>query len=388
MGFIKFIYNFLLIVAISVIVPVWWYIYKKKGYDIGLRDRLFPKRLDIPAGAVWIHCVSVGEIKTAMPIIEYISSKHPVFLTVFSPRAYKFAKDTLNVPVTFLPFDLSFLIAKFIKLNRPKILILMEGELWFNLVMVSSESIPVISINTHVPKIKLYKHILNRVSQFILKSKEDEEKLKYMGVNSYITLCGNLKILSKVNQQNISFNTDKKVILAGSTHPPEEEIIFDTFKQIKQENPNLLLVIAPRHIERVKEIIQLAKEMGFSYSLRTKTTSPQTDIYIIDTIGELSSFYRFADVVFVGGTLSKVGGHNIFEPILNGKKVIIGDNYQKIRELVEEAKKLEAIYIVKNKLELKETIQKLLENPNINENISELQDSIIHCYKKTLNRWL
>lgn len=388
MGFVRFLYNALVLLLSVFVVPVWWFVYKKKGYSIGLKDRFFPQKLDVKAGAVWIHCASVGEIKTAMPVIEYISSKTPVFLTVFSPRAYSFAKQTLNIPVTFLPFDLSFLITKFIKLNRPKLLILVEGELWFNLVTVSSRYFPLISINSHVPKLAVYKPILSRISQFILKSSEDEHKLKSFGIKSDIKVCGNLKILSKVNEKEVNFYTDKKVILAGSTHHPEEEIIIDIFKQIKEANPDLMLIIAPRHVERVKEVCQLAEKNGFSCSLRTQTTSPQTDIYVIDTVGELSSFYRFADAVFVGGTIANIGGHNIFEPILAGKNVVIGKYHHKIRELVEEAKKLGAIQIVADRQSLKQAIEENLRNSDIDRDIKKLQEDVLNCYKQTLDSWL
>lgn len=388
MGLIRFIYDVLILLVIVFVVPVWWFIYKRKGYNIGIKDRLFPKKIASATDAVWIHCASVGEIKTAMPIIEYISSKNQLFLTVFSPRAYKFAKENLDLPVSFLPFDLSFLIKKFIKLNRPKAVVLVEGELWFNLVGVSSENFPVISINSHIPRLRLYKPILNSVSQFVLKSHEDEERLKTLAVKSSTKVCGNLKILSKINEREILFYKTKKVILAGSTHHPEEEILIDLFKQIKKTDPDLMLIIAPRHIERVREVCQLAEENGFSCSLRTQTTSPHTDVYIIDTVGELSSFYKFADAVFVGGTLSNVGGHNIFEPILAGKKVIIGKHYHKIKELVEEAKRLNAIQIVDDRYQLKKAIELNLREPNIDKDVKKLQVDILDCYKQTLDRWL
>lgn len=388
MGFVRFVYDVLLIVGMVFFVPLWWLVYKKKGYDIGIRERLFPGKINVSPEAVWVHCASVGEIKTAMPMIEYISSKRPVFLTVFSPRAYRFAKENLNITVAFLPFDLSFLIKRFIRLNRPKVLVLVEGELWFNLVMVAYKHLPIISINTHVPGLILYKPVLNRISCFILKSKDDEQRLNSIGVKSDVITCGNLKILSKVNLKDVSFSTDRKIIIAGSTHHPEEKIILDVFKQIKKANPNLILIIAPRHVERVKEVSKLVDEMGFSYSLRTQTSSPETEVYIIDTVGELSSFYRFADVIFVGGTLSDVGGHNIFEPILAGKKVIIGKNHHKIDDLVEEAKKLGVIQVVKDKIELKNTIERFLRESNIDVDVKKLQADVLNCYKEAIDRWL
>ncbi|MCX7760233.1 MAG: 3-deoxy-D-manno-octulosonic acid transferase [Hydrogenothermaceae bacterium] len=385
MGFIRLIYNFLLFFSLVIVLPVWIFLNKKRGYSIGLRERVVMKKENLPTRAVWIHCASVGEIKTAMPIIEYISSKEPVILTVFSPRAYKFAKS-LNIPTTFLPFDFSFLIKKFIKTYKPKILIVEEAEFWFNLITVSSKYIPVISINTNMPKSPFIRLFLDKISSFIVKSEADKEVLKSFVDREKIKVCGNLKLLSKVEDKKLDIDFgEKKVIIAGSTHHPEEQILFEIYKEIKDEN--MILVVAPRHIERVREIEILAEKMKLSYSLRSQTKNPKTDIYIIDTIGELTSLYKYADVVFVGGTISKVGGHNIFEPILSGKKVIIGDNYNKIRDIVEEAKKLDAVRIVKNKEELKQAIKELLEDGKLNISIKDIQRKIFSCYTEEIDKW-
>lgn len=381
----RLIYDFIFIIFLSIFLPVWWLFYRRKGYNIGILERFLIKNPKLPKDAVWIHCASIGEIKTAIPIIDYISSKENVFLTFFSPRAYRFVKDNLNIPATFLPFDISFLIKRFIEIHRPKSLVLVEGEFWLNLVRISSENMPVISINTKLPKHPyLYKHILKKVNLFLLKNPQDEMVLKRVGVNAGIHSCGNLKILSKINEKEIEFFTEKKVILAGSTHWPEEDIILDVFKEMKSENSQLVLVLAPRHIERIDQLQKLVENKGLTYSLRSKTKRADSDVYLIDTIGELSSMYKFADAVFVGGTLANIGGHNIFEPILSGKKVIIGKNFYKIKELVEEAKKLKAIEIVEDRYQLKEAFKSLLEDGNIKVNVRELQEEILRCYKKSI----
>uniref|UniRef100_UPI002637265D 3-deoxy-D-manno-octulosonic acid transferase n=1 Tax=Sulfurihydrogenibium sp. TaxID=2053621 RepID=UPI002637265D len=342
---IRFIYNLVLFVGFFIFAPFWILFSKKNGYSVGFLERLVVKTKKLNSRPVWIHCASTGEIKTALPIINYISSQKEVLLTVFSPRSYEFAKKYIeNVNVVFLPFDFGFLIRKFLKVYKPKVLIIEEGEFWFNLIYFSSKEIPVLSINTRLPKNInniYYKEILNRFSKFIVKNIKDKELLSNIVSEDRITVCGNLKLLSQINQKNINLDkAGRKIILAGSTHNPEEEILIQVFDEIKRQYPEISLVLAPRHIERVKEIINLINKYGFSYSLRSNTTIINTDIYIVDTVGELSSLYKFADAVFVGGTIAKVGGHNIFEPILSGKKVIIGKNFSKIQDLVEEAKNL------------------------------------------------
>lgn len=391
---IRFIYNLVLFIGFFIFVPFWILFNKKNGYSVGFLERLVVKTKKLNSRPVWIHCASTGEIKTALPIINYISSQNEVLLTVFSPRSYEFAKKNVeNVKVVFLPFDFGFLIKRFLKVYKPKVLIIEEGEFWFNLIYFSSKEIPVLSINTRLPKNInniYYKEILNRFSKFIVKNIKDKELLSNIIVSEdKITVCGNLKLLSQINQKNINLDKDgRKIILAGSTHNPEEEILIQVFDEIKRQYPEISLVLAPRHIEKVKEIINLINKYGFSYSLRSNTTIINTDIYIVDTVGELSSLYKFADAVFVGGTIAKVGGHNIFEPILSGKKVIIGKNFSKIQDLVEEAKNLNAVVTVEDTNQLKEAFLELIKNPDVEVDIKKIQNDIYNCYKKEIDKWI
>lgn len=392
MGIIKALYDIAIIITTFLILPFWWLSYKKKGYRLGVSQRVLLYKTVLPENAVWIHCASVGEIKTAMPIIEYISSKREAFLTVFSPRAYTFAKDNLNIPVLFLPFDVSFLIEKFIRINRPKILIIFEAELWFNLINTASKHIPIVSLNTNLPKNPkniFFKYILNRISYFVLKNEDDRSKLSGLIKEKNTKVCGNLKVLSKTEDKQVNIDTgSRKVILAASTHHPEEEIILKTFCRLKKDHPDILLIIAPRHVERLEQIKQLVERYKLSYCLRSETEKPRADVYIVDTIGELSYMYRYSDAVFVGGTVSKVGGHNIFEPILSGKKVIIGENFFKIKDLVIQAEKLNALLVVKDEDELFRAFEKMLKNGNVDLDIKDLQDKVFSCYREEVDRWI
>ncbi|WP_028950085.1 3-deoxy-D-manno-octulosonic acid transferase [Sulfurihydrogenibium subterraneum] len=390
---IKFFYNLILFFAVIFFVPVWYFLNAKKGYKVGLLERFVLRTKKLDYQPVWIHCASTGEINTALPIIEYIKSKEKVLLTVFSPRAYNFAVNNLkDIPVMFLPFDFGFLIKRFLKVYNPKLLIIEEAEFWFNFIYHTSKKIPVISINTKLPK-KVnsiyYRETLKRFSFFIVRTQEDKQLLKSIVKEDKIAVCGNLKLLSKVNLKQVKLDKkDKKVILAGSTHHPEEEILIKVFKQIKEIYPNTCLIIAPRHIERVNDIIQIIENHNLSYSLRSKTYTLDSDVYIMDTLGELSSLYKYGDVIFVGGTFSKVGGHNIFEPILTGKKVIIGKNYFKIKDLVLQAQKMGAVVVVEDQNQLKNAILDLLKDSKLNVDIEQIKTDIYNCYKKELEKWI
>ncbi|WP_299228286.1 glycosyltransferase N-terminal domain-containing protein [Sulfurihydrogenibium sp.] len=394
----KLIYSFLYAVALTIVLPVLYLYYKKKGYDFHLKERFLLKKLNTQKPTIWIHCASVGEIKTVLPIINYLKSyqDYEILLTIFSVRAYDFAVKNLNdIKITYLPFDLSFLIKKFIKNYKPKILIIQEAEFWFNLITSSCKYIPVISINTsisekskrNITRFRFYfKPILNSFSKIIVRTKEDREFLSQFVNPSKIDVCGNLKLLSEVKHKEVNLEKAKKIILGASTHSPEEEILIKVYKEIKDDQT--MLILAPRHLERINEIINLIENHGLSYGLRSKNSSLDAQVYIIDTMGELTSFFKYADAVFVGGTIASIGGHNILEPILSGKKVIIGKNYFKIKDLVELAKSINAVDIIENEIELKNTILKHLKNSNIDIDLEALRKDIYNCYIKSIKEVL
>lgn len=392
MTLFKWLYNFILALILLITLPFLYIFYRKKGYKLNIRDRLVLNKFKVEKPTIWLHCASVGEIKTALPVINYFKEykEYQIILTIFSPRAYEFAKNNLeDITFSYLPFDFSFLIKKFIKTYKPIILIIEEAEFWFNLIDETSKHIPVISINTSFPekskkiykKFKfLYKNIFNNFSKFIVKTQEDKDFLKEFVEENKITVCGNLKILSQIKE--INFDKTKKIILAGSTHNPEEEIIVNIFKQLNDNN--LMLLIAPRHLERVNEVIKIVEKAGLTYSLRSKTDNPNTQVYIIDTLGELSGFFKYADVVFIGGTIANIGGHNILEPIVAGKKVIIGKNFYKIKDLVEEFRQTGLVDIAFTKEDLKEHILNNLKDNSISIDVRQIRENTLKCYIKAI----
>jgi len=299
-----------------------------------------------------------------------------------------------------LPFDISFLIKRFLEKNNVKAVFIVEGELWYNLIKESSKRIPVVSINTRIsPKsFKLYKRfgfffkrILNRFSLFIARSKTDEKFLKELVTEkSKIVLCGDLKLFSSIPEKNVKLKIkSRKVIVAGSTHHPEEEILIEIYKKLKEDIKDLTLIIAPRHLERIGDVISTVKKHGLTYSLRTETDKVEKDIYIIDTIGELSGIYRYADVVFVGGTVAPVGGHNILEPALLNKPVVIGKHYEKIKEIFELLNKKGAVFCAKDETELEKYLKKALEGSvKTDIDLRKQSEEIFNCYIKNVNKIL
>ncbi len=393
---IKWTYNLLGII----LIPFFYLFSFKKGFKLSLKER-FVFYKENQKHAVWFHCASVGELNVAKPLIEYYRQKYPILITVFSPRGKFYAKRLYPYAKVYeLPFDISFIVKKFLKVHSPKILLNVEGEFWFNLVDETSKKTNVISVNTRIsPKsFKIYKkffffyrYIFENISLFLARSEKDVSFLKELVDNKKkIVLCGDLKLVSSAVDKDVYLKTRGKIlIVAGSTHYPEESILLSIYKKIKRKYPDTALVIAPRHLERVREVENLLKEEGFSYSLRSKSDEIIGDVYVVDTLGELPGIYKYAKVVFVGGTIAPVGGHNILEPALLSKPVIIGNNYEKIEDIFKYLSKIGAVVSVSSDEELEKYIIKALEGefkPKID--LVKEQEEIFNCYVKNIDRYL
>ncbi len=393
----KYIYNFLYLLFLILFLPIFYVSTKKKGYKVGLKERFVLYKDSLDGNVLWFHCASVGEINTLFPLIKHYSKKYKIVLTVSSPRGKDYALKKLPfAKVRFLPFDFTFLIKKFVKMYNPKALIVGEGEFWFGFITESSEFIPVISVNTRIsPKSFkgykkysfFYKKLFNSVTKFLVRSNQDKEFLEQLiDDKSKIVVCGDLKLVSSSVRKEVEFEKDnKKVIIAGSTHNPEEEIILKVFKNLKKEFPELHLVLAPRHLERIEEVKNLIRKFGFDYDLRTEVKELKKDVYIINTLGELSGFYKYADVVFIGGTFAKVGGHNILEPILENKPVVIGPYHEKIKDIYQELEKYGIVKAVENIDQLENQIKHYLKHEKFNINLKEKQEKIFKCYLKNID---
>ncbi|MDQ7056270.1 MAG: glycosyltransferase N-terminal domain-containing protein [Persephonella sp.] len=388
------IYNIFYALALTVYLPVFIFLTKKRGYSPDLKDRFVLHKRE-NRNAVWFHCASVGELNVARPLIEYLKRENKILITVSSPRGKKYAEKTYPfATVRTVPFDLSFLIKRFVRIHRPSTLIVVEGELWFNLITVTSKFIPVISVNTRISpssyriyrKIKpFYAKILNSFSLLIVRTETDRNYLKeFVKDKNKIVMCGDLKFVSSKSAKTVNIKKEGKLLIAGSTHFPEEEIILKIFKNLKKEFPDLRLITAPRHLERVPEIIKLAEENNLTYSLRTETDQLKTDVYILDTVGELSGFYRYADVVFVGGTFAPVGGHNILEAILENRPVVIGKSHHKIKDTVEQIIRTGFLKTASNEEELEKHIRSFLIEKPPEIDFSEISEKVYRCYINNL----
>lgn len=300
-----------------------------------LRKRLLLEEPEVPEGDwVWFHCASVGELVTAEPLIRELRKRFRVFLTYFSPRARDFIlKRENSYDLAFpLPLDLPFLVRRLEELVRPKALILIEREMWPSL--IACTDVKKILLNARSKGGMLEKILTKYYTLIVVRTDRDADGFKRQGAKRVLT-CGNLKLAQETHTQKVDANipAGSRVFVAGSTHRGEEEVLLKAFLIAKSRVP-LRLVIAPRHMDRVEEVVRLLKDSGVRWCLKTSPTE-DWEVMVVDTIGELRGFYSIADVTFVGGTLVPVGGHNLLEPAFLGKPVLFGPHTHKVEDLKE-----------------------------------------------------
>ena len=336
--------------------------------------------------AILIHMSSVGEFNLSRELIDRLILKgENVILSIMTDTGKAAAEkgygNNENVAIFYFPLDDYVCLANLFKTYKIKKTVIIETEIWPNLYSVASEKSELYIINGRLTekKMKSYlkikgfiKKLLNKAEKIMVQSEEDRKRYVSLGLtDEKVKVYKNLKysikyekISEEAEEKYIRNNIqkDKKIIVCGSTRPGEEKIWLEVFKEISEEK-EYQLVLVPRHLDRIDEVINEiqqifpeGKNSKISYSLMSE--DKKTDILVVDKMGVLRDFYQLADFVFVGGTLVDIGGHSILEPLYYGKKPIIGNYYQNIAEIVEDAKKMNFIKIVENKNEIVEYLKK------------------------------
>ena len=336
--------------------------------------------------AILIHMSSVGEFNLSRELIDRLILKgENVILSIMTDTGKAAAEkgygNNENVAIFYFPLDDYVCLANLFKTYKIKKTVIIETEIWPNLYSVASEKSELYIINGRLTekKMKSYlkikgfiKKLLNKAEKIMVQSDEDRKRYVSLGLtDEKVKVYKNLKysikyekISEEAEEKYIENNIqkDKKIIVCGSTRPGEEKIWLEVFKEINEEK-EYQLVLVPRHLDRIDEVINEIQQIfpegensKISYSLMSE--DKKTDILVVDKMGVLRDFYQLADFVFVGGTLVDIGGHSILEPLYYGKKPIIGNYYQNIAEIVEDAKKMSFIKIVENKNEIIEYLKK------------------------------
>ncbi len=407
------LYNILAIVIIMMAIPVFiMRLIREQGFGKRLRQSLgFLPQGDLEAVAqkdcIWLHAASVGEIVAVSPIIKEVRNEFPsspILISVVTATGYAMAKRIITDAdsIIFCPVDLPIISYNVVKRIKPRIILLVETEMWPNLLKAARcLSIPVMMVNGRISDKSLgrYRYLgsvlsdmLNTVDRFCMQSTIDAQYIIHLGANpNRVVVTGNTKFdqdyttVTAEQQQDLCRQMGLEhafpVILAGSTHKGEEEILVAAFQMVRKHFPTAKLVIAPRDIMRIAEIGSVAISVGFVSERRSEILKKQNekhDIVLIDTIGELGKIYSIGTVIYVGGSLIARGGHNILEPAAHGKPILVGSHMFNFKDTYALFSKREACMTVNDASTLAEKFIYLLNNEQIRLRMSDEALAIIN----------
>ena len=360
---------------------------------------------------LWIHCASVGESNSAIPLVNKILDEYKHINILFTSGTVTSAieigkKTSSRVTHQFIPVDTYFSVKGFLNHWKPNLAIFFESELWPNLIIESKRlGCNLILANARLALESYRKwwfisrlgfNILNQFSLILCQSEKDKQLLQNFNVSS-VKFLGNLKSIYLIPQINqVEFNRLKKVWgkrkiwVAASTHNGEDAIIIDVHKQLKEYIPNLLTIIVPRHINRTDKIKSLIpKSLNYSIRSQFRKMCDNDDIYIVNTMGELSLFYKLADISLICGSLVKnIGGHNPFEAISMGSAVLSGKFVDNFKESYEMLEKSNACIFVNNKEDIIMNLLKLFQDESLLKNMILNGSSIVKNNSNILNNTL
>lgn len=312
---------------------------------------------------IWVHAVSVGETVAVKSLLKALKERYPerkIVLSNVTETGRTVAAELKDVDLCiYFPFDYGFAVNKAIKAIKPSCIIIVETEIWPNFLRYAKrEKIPVILVNGRISDRSfkrylqfswLFRHFLANFSAFCMQTGEDARRIIAIGAPpSRVNCTGNLKYDIAVSPVSAESSLELKktyripdnltVLTAGSTHQGEEELLVTLYKALIRENRTLFLVLVPRHPERVASLVELMRREGVRSLLRSELESQPSlfrsgEALLVDTVGELMRFYALSDLVFVGGSMVPVGGHNILEPASLCKPVLFGPHMSNFREI-------------------------------------------------------
>jgi 3-deoxy-D-manno-octulosonic-acid transferase len=355
---IYYLYNFLLTLLLIATIP--YFLFRS------LLSKRFRKALPQRTGffqspsfknPIWVHAASVGEVFCSIPLLKKIKNEFPhsrIVLTTMTSTGNETAKSYLleTDQVLFVPIDHPLIIRRTMKKIQPGLLLIAETELWPNLLRsCGKKGIPIILFNGRISQRSFrryfrfrffFKECLKYISLFLMQTEEDRKRMIKIGGECQKTrVVGNLKFdqpfpsftpetRNKI-AKTLGLSGKENVLIAGSTHSGEEEILVTFFKELKKKDPNLLLILAPRHLQRLEEVERILKKEALSWLRKTslpigagRSDQEHPEVILLDTMGELMGIYSLGTLVFVGGSLVPIGGHNPLEPLFFKKCVLFG----------------------------------------------------------------
>ncbi len=398
MGAVYVIYNLLLAVALLASAPYWFVRLLRQGkYREGLGNRLgvVPPHLHLLAAAgkpvIWVHAVSVGEILAVAGLIQEMRKRfadYAIAISTTTSTGHKLAGDRFGPEnVFFFPLDLSFAVLRYMRLLRPRLVVIAETEFWPNFLRAAHLSGAAVAVvNARIsdrsyPRYRrfafLLRVVLRNVDRFLAQTEEDVRRLVGIGAGQgRVRVVGNLKfdaaapatkpevgqLLARLQEIGAG-----PIVVLGSTVEGEEQMLIATLGAILERHPRALVILAPRHKERFDAVAELLNNCSVPFTRRSHPEWPRNvtsgSILLLDTIGELASIYSLAHVAFVGGSLAPRGGHNILEPAGFGLPIVVGPHTENFRDIVQKFADGGGVLVVRDQHEFKSALLRLLADP-------------------------
>jgi 3-deoxy-D-manno-octulosonic-acid transferase len=385
--------------------------YRMPAYRKRIKERLgfysFPL-----ANCIWIHAVSVGETMAAIPLVKALQSIYPdkpFLITTMTPTGSERVKAVFNQTVShvYLPYDFPGAVKRFYANFKPSIGIMIETELWPNLLAVArGQAIPMVLVNARLSEKSLRgylriahfsKAMCANLSLIATQAKADCERFKRLGArNDIIKVTGNIKfdveIPQDIGQKSQALRKQlgckRPIWIAASTHEGEEKMLCQAQLYIRSIIPNALLVLVPRHPNRFALVETYLQELQLQYVLRSQAKLPSLDtsVYLADSMGELMLLYGSCDIAFIGGSLIPRGGHNMLEPAVLAKAILTGPYLFNFAEISQQLIAAKAMVIVNDGQELAAWILKLMQQPMLAQTMGQNGREVVQANRGALSR--
>jgi 3-deoxy-D-manno-octulosonic-acid transferase len=363
----RYLYTVLFYLALpAIFIRLWWKGKKTPAYRQRWAERLGYIKPLSASNCLWVHAVSLGEMIAAKPLIEALSKTYPektILVTTMTVTGSNFAQKLANQQIqhVFIPYDIPDAIHRFLNRTRPLCAVVMETELWPNLLYYTARrNIPILLANARLSqasmqgylKIRwLIKHTIADIRYIAAQTQADAERFLQLGAKTeQLRVLGNLKfdvslphtLIDQGRELRRSWGEHRPTLIAASTHATEEEKVLTAFTTVQKTYPNALLILVPRHPERFNEVANLLQQRGFAFMRRSehKTCDNNTTVFLGDSVGEMFLYYAMTDIVFIGGSFIKLGGHNPLEPAALSLPIITGDcvfNFREVFRLLHDA---------------------------------------------------
>lgn len=402
------IYNFILRLVTTIVLPIVPVLLFSKKIRSGLKTRLgwlskekIAQLKELGQSRVWFHAASVGELSVVAPIIKHLKKHNPKLSIILTTNTLAGLQQVeqlgADVDCAFLaPLDYPGVAERIIKQIAPSLTVITETEIWPNLILTAKKMGSQLALvngrmsEKNVGRYKLLgsliKEVLEQFELLTIQTESDASRYIRLGANRQ-----RVKIISNVKSDNapklsneqirleLKLKPEQPVWVAGSTRPGEEEQLLDAFVELKKEIADVVLVLAPRHLGRLKEIEKLLvnKNLLFVYRSALKEQSLEASVILLDTMGELANIYACAQVAFVGGTLAPFGGHNPLEPALHHVPVILGPHVDHFSNTVAMLTEAEGAVVVNNQEELSSELFRLFKQPKAAKAMGERAGQVV-----------